>query len=521
MDRTSTLHNPGRWAENITHPQEEILSETLTETLINRFNQEGISYCHWKSNIDLAKTLEGKLDIDLLVSNNSLSRATEILMDLGFKPAASKWGPNPTGIFHYYGFDAKQDDLIHLHMYTRVLTGESFLKSHLLPFEEMLLGNTCSHNGLAVTSKEAELVLFVLRMFIKYGSFLDAIRLLKSDKKVQEEARWLKDGSNMEQVAILLEKYCPVVSQETFDTCLNAILPGARYPIKWTLARQIRQRLRIYRKYSFPGWFVGYVQLLTGTFVKKIRKQKGSKIFESGGAIIAIVGADATGKSTLVSETSRWLRRNFVVNTVHAGKPPSTLLTAPVNFLLNLYRKLRRGSQPLKGQEKSFPTNAGVVHAGGQSLNSLIYAIRAVCLAWDRRDLLLKIRRASSNGEIAVCDRYPTQATGMMDSPRLLEAPNRRGLISAIYNRLARMERNIYRQIPPPDIVIRLRVSLETARQRNATRKLADDDIYLQTRHHQAKEWFIPGTRSIQNIDTDFPLDETLLTVKQAIWSSL
>jgi hypothetical protein len=83
------------------------------------------------------------------------------------------------------------------------------------------------------------------------------------------------------------------------------------------------------------------------------------------------------------------------------------------------------------------------------------------------------------------------------------------------------MERNIYRQIPPPDIVLRLRVSLNIARQRNATRKLADDDVYLQARHSQAKEWSIPGTRSLHDIDTDRPLDETLLAVKNAIWSSL
>jgi thymidylate kinase len=277
----------------------------------------------------------------------------------------------------------------------------------------------------------------------------------------------------------------------------------------------------MYRKYSFPGWLFGYAQLLTGILVKKIRKQSGSKIFESGGVIITIVGADATGKSTLVSETSRWLRKNFVVNTVHAGKPPSTLLTAPVNFLLSLYRKLRRGSRPSKIREKDSSTSTSVVRAGGYSMNSLIYAIRAVCLAWDRRALLLKIRRASAHGEIAVCDRYPTQTTGMMDSPRLLEVPKRKGLISEIYNRLARMEQNIYRQITPPDIVLRLKVSLETARQRNASRNLADDDVYLQSRHHQAEECFISGTRSIQDIDTDLPLDETLLAVKQAIWSSL
>src|SRR5688572_674124 len=295
--------------ENFADNGKEISSRSLIQVLIDRFNQKGVSYCHWKSNIDLAKTLEGELDIDLLVSNNSLAQAIDILMQLGFKPAAARWGPNPPGIFHYYGYDPNQNDLVHLHLFARVLTGESFLKSHLLPFEEMLLENTCSANGVRVTSKEAELVLFVLRMYIKYGSFLDVPRLLESDNRVREEAQWLKHGSDMKQVVSLLDKYCPVVSEETFIECLNAILNGAPYPKKWKLSYQIRRRLRIYRKYSFLGWLFGHVQLLTGNLIKKFRKQKGSKILLSGGTILAIVGADATGKSTLVSESSHWLRK--------------------------------------------------------------------------------------------------------------------------------------------------------------------------------------------------------------------
>jgi thymidylate kinase len=515
------IANSRHLTNNLAESWEEILSPSLTQVLINRFNQEGISYCHWKSNIDLAKTLEGELDIDLLVSNDSLGRAIDILMQLGFKPATSKWGPNPPGIFHYYGYDPNQDELVHLHMFARVLTGESFLKSHLLPFDEMLLENTYPVSGVRVTSKEAELVLFVLRMYIKYGSPLDIPRLLKSDRKVREEAEWLKNGSAMQQVGILLAKYCPVVSEKTFMACLEAILDGASFPKKWKLSYQIRRRLRIYRKYSGLSWFFGHIQLMTGNLIKKFRKQKGSKLLLSGGTIVAIVGADATGKSTMVSETSRWLRKNFVLNTVHAGKPPSTLLTVPINLLLALQHRLRRRPHSVGKLEKESLPNAGGVDAGRKSLNSLIYAIRAVSLAWDRRALLWKVRRASANGEIIVCDRYPTNATGMMDSPRLLEDSSQKGFVSSIYNRLARIERTFYRQIPPPDIVLRLTVSLETAKKRNAAREILDDEIYLQNRHQQAKKWFMPGTRSIQDIDTDLPLAETLRAVKQAIWSAL
>jgi thymidylate kinase len=506
---------------NLVSQREELSPQSLTQVLIDRFNREGITYCHWKSNIDLARTFKGELDIDLLVSNNSLPRATEILLQLGFKQAVTRWEQTPTGIFHYYGFDPHQKDLVHLHMFTRVLTGESFLKSHLLPFEEMLLENSYSAHGLTVTSKEAELVLFVLRTYIKYGSFLDVLRVLKSDKKVREEARWLKDNSDMARVSTLLDKYCPVVDEDTFIEGLNAILNGAPYLNKWIFSRRVRRQLRVYRKYSFAGWLSGHVRLLTGKLVKKIRKQKGSKILASGGTIIAIIGADATGKSTLVRETSRWLRKNLVVNTVHAGKPPSALLTLPVNILLALYRKFKRVPQPARGIEKDALTEAGEWSVGGAGLGSLIYAARAVCLAWDRRTLLLKVRRASANGEIVVCDRYPTNAPGMMDSPRLLENAHLKGWRGKIYARLSRWERDIYRQIPHPDIVLRLRVSLEIAKKRNAERETVDDEIYLENRHQQVEDWSVAGARVIKDINTDPPLAKVVATVKQSIWSFL
>jgi thymidylate kinase len=512
------LANSHRLTENLTDNWENVLSPSLTQALLDRFNREEVLYCHWKSNIDLARTLEGEIDMDLLVSNDSLARATEILAQLGFKQAAARWGVNPTGIFHFYGYDPDLEDLVHLHMFTRVLTGESFLKSHLLPFEEMLLQNTYTADGMRITSKEGELILFVIRTYIKYGSPLDIPRVIKSEKKVREEALWLKDGSDMDRVTELLQRYCPLVSEKLFHQCLAAILEGASIARKWRLSYQIRRRLHAYRKFSTLGWLVGHLQLLTGTWIKRLRRQKGGKTLLSGGTILAIVGADATGKSTLVAETSRWLRRNFVVNTVHAGKPPSTAFTIPPNALLALHRRFRARSG---SSGKPSSPRSGPDLAERKSLNSLIYAIRSVCLAWDRRALLWKVRRLAADGEIVVCDRYPTGTPGMMDSPRLLEDPTGKGFAAVVYNRLAQIERRLYQQIPPPDIVLRLNVSLETAKQRNASREILDDEVYLQNRHQQATEWSIAGTRSVRELDTDHSLHETLRTVKQAIWSGL
>lgn len=233
-----------------------------------------------------------------------------------------------------------------------------------------------------------------------------------------------------------------------------------------------------------------------------------------GGAVIAFVGGDATGKSTLVLETARWLARAFPVRTVHAGKPPASWLTAPVRIAWLLFRPLRArlGRAPVAGGPGDGRT--------GQK-PSLLRAIQATTLAWDRRRLLIRARRHALEGDVVICDRYPSDEVGAMDSPRLSEQPRKHGPKVALHNWLARTERRLYAQIPPPDIVVRLAVSLETARQRNLSRPDPDDHDYLEARHRASGGWNRTGTRYVYDVDTEGSLEETVLRVQKVIGQTL
>jgi thymidylate kinase len=151
----------------------------------------------------------------------------------------------------------------------------------------------------------------------------------------------------------------------------------------------------------------------------------------------------------------------------------------------------------------------------------LPFAVRALTLAWDRQRLILRTRRRAAAGEIIICDRYPSRVIGAMDSPRLVEETRKNGLVAKIYNRLARLEKRIYRQIPPPDIVLKLNVSLETAQKRNSARNGQDGEAYLVARHRQSRAWHMSGVQQMYDIDTEQTLAETIWTVKEAIWGSL
>jgi thymidylate kinase len=292
-------------------------------------------------------------------------------------------------------------------------------------------------------------------------------------------------------------------------------------------AGQVRRRLRIYAKYSAIGRLTAYGQLATQFAMRYLTGFRKNKVLQTGGAVIAFVGPEATGKSTLVREAKQWLGSAFATQAVHVGKPPSTWLTTPINGILPLGRKLlpqwrtSRVEGHVVEPQKVASADTGDVTATGTT--SVLYALRAVAVAWDRRHLLLNVRRAAANGAIVICDRYPSEMVGAMDSARLRPDPAKRGIKAAIFNRLARLEEKLYQQMPPPDVVLRLSVALETAKERNRTRvKVGKEaDAYIESRHRQVRDWRKAGTIHIHEIDTNQSLPETIQHVKEAIWVSL
>lgn len=520
-------------------------TSTTIDQLIHALNQAEVRYCHWKSNYALAMAhceeeapMEGdeteENDLDLLIDRRSLACLESILLRQHFKRANVKWGSDPQSIYHYYAPDWQSGDLAHLHLFSSVITGESFVKSHLLPFEEMLLNDPETIGETKVAKRSAELVLFFVRNAIKHGSWLDLLYLSRQPTAVQEELAWLRAGSNLNEAKALLATYCPVIDEETFMEGLALLAEPGNLPAKVRFAWRVRRALRVYAKLGRGQQLLAYGALFANYGLRRLAGQRRNKHLASGGAVIAFVGPEATGKSTLVAESKRWLGKALAVRTIHAGKPPSTWLTFPINGLVPLLRKLTPefrtnriaghipDTQPKADKRKPKPTQEATTNKG-ISLGKLLYAIRAVAVAWDRRALLLRARRQAAQGEIVICDRYPSEMIGAMDSPRLALVANPAGLPAKLYNSLAAVEARLYRQIPPPDMVIKLSVSIETAKQRNRDRikDNKESDAYVESRHRQVRNWQRPGTKYIHDVSTENSLPETIREVKRVIWESL
>src|SRR5205807_6275570 len=133
------------------------------------------------------------------------------------------------------------------------------------------------------------------------------------------------------------------VPASLFRECVEALHSESTWLRRYLLARRLRRHLWGYRRFSpFTEACLRGKALLERGLSRLVRGSGSRKDLASGGALIAFIGLDASGKSTLVRETAAWLRKVFRVVRHHLGKPPSAWLT----LLPNLARRLLAWASP-------------------------------------------------------------------------------------------------------------------------------------------------------------------------------
>lgn len=484
--------------------------------LLEELNTGGIRYCHWKSNSSLSKALLGQTDIDLLIDRKDTRQFRIILSQLCFQPAVTKGGGSFPSVEHYYTLDEESGILIHVHAYFRVITGESLTKNYRLPIEEMLLTNTRKVDSVRVPTKSAELVVFTIRMMLKHTSLVELALLSRYWKHVAEEVEWLLEKDPIDETLSFVKCWLPSLDTDLFSECILALKSPAPLSRRISLGYRLRSQLSPYARHStIRAWLTG-VRKFSIMFLRRLNGTQKGMVPRGGGAVIAFVGPEATGKSTLIAETRSWLGEHFDVEQIHAGKPKSTLLSVIPNMFVPALRSLLPSA-------RSTNVEAQYTH-DEQSENSrtfypLIFAIRSALLAYDRRSLLSRAFGRAANGTIVLCDRYPSMQSGSLDGPQLSHlpvSPNRYSL----RRRLANIEARLYREIPPPDLIIYLGAPLEVTLARNASRGKKEPEEYVRRRHSRSSKLEF-GNTPIYEINTDQPLGQTVLEVKNAIWNVL
>lgn len=509
--------------------QEKTQSERATapalgvlRDLFARLHDDGIRYCHWKSNQHLQASMDGTTDVDVLVDRRAIVPLTRILGETGFKRFVVKPGRGYPGIEDYVGFDAASGTLTHLHVHYQLTLGEKFLKGHRLPWEELFLSSRIldTEHGIYVAEPNLELIVLIVRAVMKLrarDTIMETLGKRYIGGGMLRELRWLADRSDR---ARLLEVGARLVGERAARLLPDMLLgEGPSVGQLRAFDRQADPSLREYRLY---GAIAAVLQMTREWSIIwwKLKNwylgapTKSTRTLPQGGLTIAFLGADGAGKSTLTKEIAEWLSREVGVVTTYGGSGKGSA-SLPRRMLQSIGRLRRQ----LTG--RTLPHTDGRPRPRPDQERSRLWALGR--LAWvltltrERRRRATQIRRARGRGLIVLSDRLPQrQFAGLNDGPQLGQWVNGRpGLRRAV----ARREQAAFHlaDLTPPDLVVKLHVSTEVAWQRRPETPAEQ----LSTGIEVVRQLRFPSTTRVLDLDANQPFAQVLMQVKQAVWECI
>lgn len=494
----------------------------LVRRLCQALMDEGVNYCHWKSNDMLERSASGENDLDLLISRADATRFAVILLRLGFKQVNPPPEKRMPGVLDYFGYDTEAEKWVHVHAHYQLIMGHDMTKNFRLPLEVPYLESAVQDGLFKVPGLEFEYVIFVIRMVLKHATW-DAILGREGKLKASErrELSYLEARARQDRVAEILAEHLPYVEPTLFRSCAAALRPGQALWGRIRTGHRLQTILRANAVYPiYKDSFLKLWRRVGLALGRRIFKTSSKYRQQLGGALVAIVGGDGAGKSTAIEALNGWLSKHFETTRLHMGKPAWSPTTSAIRAVLKIGQLI--GLYPLEASFEETIQQKSLVSPGYP------YLIREVCRARDRYWMYVRARRLAAGGKIVILDRFPLPQVRIMDGAqaeqfirRLQDGPRGRQFLSPhLGNRLARflirLEENYYRQIAAPELLIVLRVPPHVAVQR----KTEEDPAAVQKRSSEIWNLNWDNTGAFV-VDASRRREEVASEIKRRIWSSI
>lgn len=463
--------------------------------------EEAVNFCHFKSNNNLSEALDCIGDLDLLIDQNDFNAFFIVASKWNFRVAKDKYFFTTPNVFHLYGLDPETCKMIHLHVYFKFVTGGSLFKNYHIPLEDAFLQNTEKLLGVPVPKKEYDLLLFVIRKYIEQPSLLEHYLFFRDKKNIRAELSWLMEDLNKETLDGAVKDYLPFFPVALFQDCLAALKDNKGFLRRIALGIKVR---KYFPEKVMPEWraSIERTRIYSRAFWKaRLRSDRSDRYIFPSGRIIAFVGSEASGKSTLSRNVARWYGQAFDTKHIHLGKPRKSLVTRPFRAAIFVYSKTKslfRRPQPA--------AKTNMVPVGDINMP---HPIMLVLDAIDRYKATKQCAIDALNGWTIVTDRYPSITAGV-DGPRLMP----KGWFTNI---LARIEQHYYARISLPDIVFKAEAPLDTTLKRNAERNSPEPEDFVRQRFEAAKNIQILDKNQYL-VDTTQSEDSCIRLIMQKLW---
>ena len=484
---------------------------SLVMEVLRRFDERGVAYCHWKSNDHLDAALSADTDLDILVDPAGIDDAYAVFAELSCRRGRVANARNDIGLEDFLGVDDESNRMVHFHVHYRIPGGERHNKRFRLPWERVVLDSRVRDaSGVWITAPAVEVVLLLTRYALK----LRGRDMVRGASGPGSELEFLMARTDRVAVLTIGEQLLGTRGRDAIAACLDGAADTARL---YRLRRVVLRVLASQTSSRGPAAFTRRMNREAAWAMRGIsRKVAPRPVLKGrggtgGGVIVAFVGCDGSGKSTMVGESRKFLAPKLDVYPMYlgSGDGSSSLLRKPMKWVRDRVFGQARDRTTIAKKDK-----VGSDHPTAMSGAKAIWALT---LASEKSRKLRKIMKARTRGMVVICDRWPQmQFPGELDGPRLTHWSDG----NFLQRRLAAYELRPYELARrfPPDIVIRLDVDVDTA----AARRPEDGRDYLAHRIDLVRALQFDGSLfSPVEIDGTQPADKVLTAILRAIWSRL
>lgn len=483
------------------------MSSTVTSSvLFEEWNKEQVLYCHWKSNEHLVPGLEGATDLDVLVAETSRDVAERVLLKQGFKKVITQYGTNYPMVEDWLNIDVVSANLIHIHLHYRMATGHKGLKEYSLPWAETMLSSRVLYEDVYICEPNLELVVLYTRIALKAsGKILRKAKagLFSVDGSIQKEIEYLKARADYDKVYAILLSAFKDDSAPLFGIIKKDDLSANDLLVLYRICVKHMQEFLIYDPaYLFFMKPIMKYTILLRSYIRKILHKNiiVKKTISGHGLMVAFIGQDGAGKSTVISDIEKWLTYKLDAKKFYLGS----------------------GNLRNSWQKKCLARLAGAKGRIVDLIKGILVVSDLKKIAKRNLKILMQAKRYSLKGGVALFDRFPqTQYSGINDGPKIRErlAGKTNGkLINWFIAIMAQREEKLIAKAAciSPNVVFKLMLSPE-----ESMRRKPEENYDMVCKKHDIISALEFSNSTVHVVDAAMEYQEELVIIKKAIWDAL